>query len=663
MRAAGLLLAVAVTIAAWAPLLGWRVLWIGPAAAFAAVALAVRRLPPAPAIAAQLLWPPAALLAGGAPAGWLWPSGWDSVAHALADGVRELALLVPGQSAGDINTRSLWLLGAGALYLLAAALAAPAPASRLRSGTAFAVLTMPWVVAAAIRQTDETAWPGAALLLAGLLWFAPRRAALPVLVLGTSAAVVATVSAQALGPRSQWLNFDEMVGREEQFQTLNTTQSYGPITDRRSGATMLEITSPRPALWRMQVLERYSWRGWEVGGGVLRERLPEPAAEPVDIEVRVRGLRDSQVVSPGRIMSVESSGKVDTMPGEAQRVIPQPRQDDVYRVEAEMVRADPRALRLAPAPSDPALYPYINLMYRWGGERLSGNLGQFGTSPEVTPGVARFIARVPEMGQVITLARQLGSGARSQYEVVERVERYLSEGGRFRYSTEVRQNVGFPLVDFLVNSRTGYCQHFAGAAALLLRLAGVPTRVAAGFATGKPEDGIYKVRDTDAHAWIEVYFEGVGWVPFDPTPAADAQVAAEIDPLSPPPAKDSGGVALAGPATVLSLVLAAVLGLTLRRRSRRGRGHGGELLERLAVRTGGPVTPATTLSDLRTHLVHIGPHMAEVAADAERARYAPGPAPPGSRRRIARALAADVGKPRALLLLATSAVARPEDER
>ncbi|MFC5746792.1 transglutaminase-like domain-containing protein [Actinomadura rugatobispora] len=660
MRAAGLLLAVAVTAAAWVPLLGWRVLWVAPVVALAAGALAVERFPVRLAAAAQLAWIPAAVLAGGAPAGWLWPGAWDTIVLALSDGVRELALLVPGERAGDIGTRSVWLLGAGVLYLLAAALAAPAPASRLRSGTAFAVVAVPWAVAAAIRQTDETAWPGAALLLAGLLWFAPRRAALPVLALGTSAALVATVAAQALGPRSQWLNVDDMVGREEQFRTLNTTQSYGPITDRRSGATMLEIASPRPALWRMQVLERYSWRGWEVGGGVVRDRLPEPAAEPVSIEVTVRGLRDSQVVSPGHITSVEASGKIDTMPGDAQRVIPQPRQDDTYRVQAEMVRTDPKALRAAPPPTDPALHAYTNLMYRWGGERLAGNLGQYGAAPDVSPRLERFIQRVPAMGEVIETARQLGSGARSQYEVVERVERHLTGGGRFRYSTEVERGVGFPILDFLTASRTGYCQHFAGAAALLLRLAGVPTRVVAGFATGRSEDGIYKVRDTDAHAWIEVYFEGVGWVPFDPTPAADAEVAAEVDPLSPPPAPDKGGFALAGPAAGLSLVLAAVVGLTLRRRSRRGGGHDGELLERLVVRTGGTVTPATTLGDLRDQLGRIGPHVAAVAADAEQARYAPGPAPPGSRRRIARALAADVGTPRAVLLLAGAAVARPE---
>ncbi|MFB4316936.1 transglutaminase family protein [Actinomadura sp. 21ATH] len=657
-RAAGLVLAAVVTLTAWVPLLGWRVLWVLPAATVAVAALAAGRFPGRPLAVALAAWPFAALPAGGAPKGWLWPTSWDTLVLALSDGAREMALLVPGERAGDIGTRSLWLLGAGAVYLAAAALAAPREAGALRAVTGFTLLATPWLVATAIRQTDESAWPGAVLLLAGLLWFAPRRAAVPVLALGTAAALVAASAAHAVGPRSQWIDFDDMVGREPQFQTLNTTQSYGPINDRRSGATMLEITSPRPALWRMQVLERYGWRGWEVGGGVEREELPAPAAERVDIQVTVRGLRDSQVVSPGRIRSVEAAGKVDTMPGDARRLIPQPRQDDTYAVQADMVRVDPAALRAAPPATDPRLAPYTSLWFRWGGERLAGRLGEYGSYPHVSPGLERFMRRVPAMRDVLNLSQQIAAGARTQYEVVERVERYLTEGGRFRYTTDVPEMVGFPILDFLLYDRAGYCQHFAGAAALLLRLAGVPTRVVAGFATGRSEDGLYKVRDTDAHAWIEVYFEGQGWVPFDPTPAADAEVAAEVDPLTPPAPAGSGGVPRAVPVAGIGLVLLLGAAVALRRRRGHHERRHGELLERLAARTGASVTPGTTLTELRGRLERIGPRVAEIAAEAERARFAPGPAPPSSRTRIVRALVADVGTPRAVLLLASATLPR-----
>src|SRR5207248_3228868 len=78
------------------------------------------------------------------------------------------------------------------------------------------------------------------------------------------------------------------------------------------------------------------------------------------------------------------------------------------------------------------------------------------------------------------------------------------------------------LESFLFSARRGYCQQFAGAMALLLRMGGVPARVATGFATGNYDSSKhqYVVSDLDAHAWVEAYFPGYGWVRFDPTPAA-----------------------------------------------------------------------------------------------------------------------------------------------
>jgi hypothetical protein len=71
------------------------------------------------------------------------------------------------------------------------------------------------------------------------------------------------------------------------------------------------------------------------------------------------------------------------------------------------------------------------------------------------------------------------------------------------------------------DDKRGYCQQFSGAMALLLRMNGIPARVATGFSPGalNQETGRYEVRDFDAHSWVEVWFTGIGWVPFDPTPS------------------------------------------------------------------------------------------------------------------------------------------------
>jgi hypothetical protein len=228
--------------------------------------------------------------------------------------------------------------------------------------------------------------------------------------------------------------------------------------------------------------------------------------------------------------------------------------------------------------------------------------------------------------------------------------RYLRDGDRFRYTTQLPEPGRFPLVDFLLRDHAGDCQHFAGAAALLLRIAGVPARVVAGFATGVRANGRYRVRDLDAHDWIEVYFQGYGWVPFNPTPgSAAATIPRGLDLLAPP--EHNGG--RSAPALIAALALAlglAAAGSGVRRRRRREPPPIGDLLVSLARGTDALVGGASTLRELRAELERaIGPRTAALASEAEQARFAPGPpaAPRRPHLRIAAAVVADTGPWRA----------------
>jgi hypothetical protein len=161
------------------------------------------------------------------------------------------------------------------------------------------------------------------------------------------------------------------------------------------------------------------------------------------------------------------------------------------------------------------------------------------------------------------------------------------------------------------------------------------------------------VRDVDAHDWIEVYFAGVGWVTFNPTPAASpATIAAGLDPLRLRTASARTG-APAVPALIGALAAGAGLVLLRRRWSRRSRGPL-EQLERVARRTVGRLEPSTTLAQVEEVMARIGPSVAALAAEAERERFAPGRAA-GSRHpriRMVRALVSDLGPMRALLVSA-----------
>lgn len=124
------------------------------------------------------------------------------------------------------------------------------------------------------------------------------------------------------------------------------------------------------------------------------------------------------------------------------------------------------------------------------------------------------------------LAARLAAGVTSPEARVARTMEFLQ--GAYAYSLHMgafrsRQ----PVAEFLFEKRQGWCQYFASAGALLLRLEGVPTRFVSGFRlrSGLLRGGHYVVREADAHAWIEVWLPGTGWVEADPTPSAAYETA------------------------------------------------------------------------------------------------------------------------------------------
>jgi hypothetical protein len=694
-------LLVAAGAGAWSQLLGRSLVRVAPPAALAVVVLLAagwvsRRL----AGGLLVVWVPAAVWAAGAPADQLLPQAWPGLLARLVGGAQRLTAL--GGGSGPIRDDpwplAAWLLGAGVLWVAGAVLAVSRPSSARWRAIAFGVLVAPWIAAVAVRQTDQAAWQGAAILLSGLLWFADRRLALrPALVLGLVTALVSVGTAQAIGPRTRWFTPASLFSSAPPFRTLQTNSlTYGPLQGRRSGATMLEITASQPALWRMQVLDVFAEDVWGVRSWAAALELPEPAAEPAEIAVGVRGLRDDLVVAPGRINAVHTHGKASQAPGQAWQLTPAPQQGDTYQVQASVVHPTAEQLQAAPAPTDGRLLAYMDLYVRHDQATAANqppqaptgfwahrpepaahswhrvNVPLFGQGPD--PRVTAVLDRTP-YSPVAALARQLAAGATSQWDVVARVHRYLLDSGRFRYTTNLPQAGPYPLVDFLLRDRVGDCQHFAGAAALLLRLAGVPTRVVVGFATGVRQGGRFEVRDVDAHAWIEVYFQGYGWVVFNPTPAAaQAHIPRQLDPLAPAPAGPTGSHGklgglggLGGLAVGVILAALATAGVWVaRRRIRRGPAPLGPLLEGLVGRVGGHVRTSSTLAELSVELMRlVGPQTAALATQAERARFAPDLATPvlRPRIRIARALAEDLGPIRGVTVLIAPAVIRWASKR
>ncbi len=120
--------------------------------------------------------------------------------------------------------------------------------------------------------------------------------------------------------------------------------------------------------------------------------------------------------------------------------------------------------------------------------------------------------------EVAEIAREWTAGEPTPYRQVLAIERRL-RGPGFTYSQDVRPVADSrAIVRFLTQTRTGFCQQFSTAMAVLVRALGYPARVAVGYRTGEPDRDGFVVSTDDAHSWVEVLFPGYGWLPFEPTP-------------------------------------------------------------------------------------------------------------------------------------------------
>jgi hypothetical protein len=144
----------------------------------------------------------------------------------------------------------------------------------------------------------------------------------------------------------------------------------------------------------------------------------------------------------------------------------------------------------------------------------------------------RYLQLPPLAPAIHALARQVAAGRTDHAEIAARVETFLRE--QFRYSLDLeRVSQLDPLQEFLFVRRSGHCEYFAAAMAVMLRSLGVPARVVNGFQRGEwnPYGQYFIVRYADAHSWVEAYLPAAGWMTFDPTPRATVDALATRTPM------------------------------------------------------------------------------------------------------------------------------------
>ncbi|MEW2486676.1 DUF3488 and transglutaminase-like domain-containing protein [Streptomyces sp. NPDC048411] len=146
---------------------------------------------------------------------------------------------------------------------------------------------------------------------------------------------------------------------------------------------------------------------------------------------------------------------------------------------------------------------------------------QLAAAPDAPSEMLREYTKVPgSLPEVVKkTADRLTKGAANNYERAVKLQNYFASEGGFSYDTTVTSGTGSAAIGRFLKEKRGFCVHYSFTMAAMARTLGIPARVAVGFTPGTVQsNGAVSVGLRDAHAWPELYFEGVGWTRFEPTP-------------------------------------------------------------------------------------------------------------------------------------------------
>jgi transglutaminase-like putative cysteine protease len=286
---------------------------------------------------------------------------------------------------------------------------------------------------------------------------------------------------------------------------LDVEADVGDYLTSGREAELMRITSPEPLLWRAGTLDYFDGVRWSdttgFGEGDGEEIAPGIETRVVPQEVEVLDAETDRLFGSYKMVNVSEPDA--TQNSDASWSVGQPlRNGSEYGVLSEI-----------PQPTEAEL--------QGAGRRYPLELQRFLELPDDTPA---------EVGQTATIIQREYS-PQTPYEKARAIERYLIQDGGFTYNLNADyRRADEAIEEFLGEGKEGFCTQFATAMALIARDMDVPSRVVYGSTPGrKVGENEYIVTGANMHTWVEVYFPGVGWYPFDPTPGFSIPAAMEAN--------------------------------------------------------------------------------------------------------------------------------------
>ncbi|HMJ36623.1 MAG TPA: transglutaminase-like domain-containing protein [Baekduia sp.] len=647
------------------------------------------------ALVIAALW--AILAVAGVPLAALRPDRWDTLVVGIGDAIATLPALRVPYRGQDVLVRAVLLSGGGLLLAVGACLALLPRPRMFGAAVALGVLYAVPVVEHAPTHPylDGSVF---ALLLGALLWAdrLGQREAPVAIGLAVVAVLAAAIVAPAVDSNRPWVDYEALAESLQAGKTTTFTwnHDYAPLTWPRDGVELARVRSRGDLYLKTADLEVFRDGAWKqtrevLGGDDDTEFAGGHPDWTQTIHVSIKGLRSEQFLGAGTTMLVTHSTKLvrEATPGTFEAATKPLRRGDSYDALVYVPR--PGTVELHRAGTEYPSYVLRQLTVDTPGGAANAAVGPVevrfppwgaGMAPSAR-GRGGFMFVNPDqalasagLGRSYQLAQQLRGGSTDPYDFVTKVIARVQRGARYTESPPPPGKLT-ALDAFLFRDHAGYCQHFAGATALLLRMGGVPARVVAGFAPGSRDGKDHVIRDLDAHSWVEAYFPRYGWVTFDPTPGDSPARSQQTDTRSQPstapsaarttpstgdrtsdPAAGGASAATGGGGTDLTLpltgvgVIAGLAGagalMAARRRRRLERSGDPELEElRIAlVRSGRAPEPDMTLARLERLLAGNDGALGYLRA-LRLARYGAGsPAPTAEQRRaLRRELGAGLG--------------------